>query len=157
MRIGHGFDVHAFGGKDTKIILGGTSIAYSKKLIAHSDGDVLFHALTDAFLGSLALGDIGKMYPSENSIFKGIDSSIMLIKAWNKVKEKNYFINNIDITLILQKPKISPYLIKIRKNISKILNTNIKNISVKATSTDKLGFIGRNEGIACEALVLINK
>lgn len=156
MRIGHGFDIHAFGGLGP-LIIGGVKIPYKNGLVAHSDGDVLLHSLVDSLLGATALGDIGKLYPDNNINLKGINSSSILKEVWKKIRKKGYILKNIDITMILQNPLITPYILKIKKNIAKFLKINIKYISVKATSTEKLGFIGRGEGIACEAVVLIDK
>lgn len=155
MRIGHGFDVHAFSGIGP-LLIGGTKIPYKQSLLAHSDGDVLLHALIDSLLGASALGDIGVLYPDNNIVFKGISSIDMLCDVWKKVKNKGYILNNIDITIILQHPKINPYIYKMKKNISNVLNISTDYISIKATSTEKLGFIGRGEGIACESIVLID-
>lgn len=156
MRIGHGFDIHAFGGLGP-LIIGGVIIPYKTGVIAHSDGDVLFHSLTDSLLGASALGDIGTLYPNNNKSLKGIKSSKILCEVWELIKNKGYSIKNIDITIIVETPKMIPYIFKIKKNISKILNINMHFISIKATSTEKLGFIGRSEGIACESVVLISK
>ncbi|WMY95083.1 MAG: 2-C-methyl-D-erythritol 2,4-cyclodiphosphate synthase [Arsenophonus sp.] len=154
MRIGHGFDVHRFGGNGP-IILGGVKIIYRKGLIAHSDGDVLLHALIDALLGAVALGDIGFLFSDKNPNFKDIDSRRLLRVAYDKVVKNGYLISNVDITIIAQVPKMLPYIQDMRKNIAHDLCSDIKNISIKSTTTEKLGFIGRKEGIACEVLVLI--
>lgn len=153
MRIGHGFDIHAFSSKGF-LILGGVKIFY-KNVIAHSDGDVLFHSLTDALLGASALGDIGKFYPDDNLDIKGIDSKIILSRIWKKIRKKGYIISNIDITIILQKPKIYSYFKEMKNNISNILKIKNNQVNIKATTTENLGSIGRKEGIACETLVLL--
>lgn len=154
LRIGHGIDIHAFNNKGI-LIIGGIKIPYHKGLLAHSDGDVLLHSITDALLGASALGDIGKFYPDTNLSIKGIDSSIILCEIWNKIKNKGYILNNIDSTIILQKPKINLYINKIKLNIAKLINIKINQISIKATTTEKLGFVGRREGIICETIVLL--
>lgn len=154
MRIGHGFDVHAFGNKGS-LILAGVSIPNTLQLIAYSDGDVILHALMDALLGATALGDLGSFFSDKKNIAQGISSRTLLKKVWKNIKKK-YTIINVDITVIAQKPKIISYIFDMRFNIAQDLNVNINKISLKSTTTDKLGFIGRNEGIACEALVLIN-
>ncbi|WP_348666241.1 2-C-methyl-D-erythritol 2,4-cyclodiphosphate synthase [Arsenophonus symbiont of Ornithomya chloropus] len=154
MRIGHGFDVHKFGGNGP-IILGGVKIIYRKGLIAHSDGDVLLHALIDALLGAAALGDIGLLFSDKNSDFKDINSRNLLRIAYDQVIKNGYIISNLDITIIAQVPKMLPYIQDMRKNIANDLSSDINKINIKSTTTEKLGFIGREEGIACEVLALI--
>lgn len=154
LRIGYGFDVHKFYGTNP-LILGGVKIPYCKGILAHSDGDVLIHSLIDALLGASGLGDIGKLFPSTNQNIKNISSCILLKIVFNKIKK--FKINNIDITIIAQKPKINKYIEEIKKNISKILCIKIKFINIKATTTETLGFIGRKEGIACTTIVLLYK
>lgn len=156
IRIGHGFDIHAFGGTKP-FILGGIKIPYDKKLCAYSDGDVLIHSLIDALLGALALGDIGTMFPNDNPAYKNINSCNLLTKIYMLLQKKNYIVVNMDITIIAQKPKILQYINKIRMNIANIMYNDINNISIKSTTTEKLGFIGRTEGIASEAVVLLKK
>ncbi|MCH8325709.1 MAG: 2-C-methyl-D-erythritol 2,4-cyclodiphosphate synthase [Bacteroidetes bacterium] len=155
-RIGNGFDVHAFA-EGRKLILGGVEIPYEKGLIGHSDADVLLHAITDALLGALALGDLGKHFPDSDEEFKDADSSILLIKVYDLVRTKNYILSNVDSILMMEKPKVSPYVLQMRQNIAKVLNVDIDRISVKATTTEGLGFTGRSEGIAASAVVLLNK
>ena len=155
-RIGNGFDVHAFA-EGRKLILGGVEIPYEKGLIGHSDADVLLHAITDALLGALALGDLGKHFPDSDEEFKDADSSILLIKVYDLVRTKNYILSNVDSILMMEKPKVSPYVLQMRQNIAKVLNVDIDKISVKATTTEGLGFTGRSEGIAASAVVLLNK
>ncbi len=155
-RTGIGFDVHAFA-DDRKLIIGGIEIPYKKGLAGHSDADVLLHAITDALLGSLALGDLGKHFPDTDQKYKDADSKILLKDSYNLIKEKGYKIGNIDAVISAQEPKLSPYINEIRKVISKLLETEIENISVKATTTEKLGFIGREEGIAAFVTVLVVK
>ncbi|MGO3344666.1 MAG: 2-C-methyl-D-erythritol 2,4-cyclodiphosphate synthase [Marinomonas sp.] len=155
-RIGHGFDVHKFGEGD-HIILGGERIAYSQGLIAHSDGDVVLHALTDALLGAAALGDIGKHFPDTDPAFSGADSRLLLKRAYQEIQKLDFLVANIDVTIIAQAPKIRPYIDLMRQNIADDLALDIGAVNVKATTTEKLGFTGRKEGIAVEAVALIYK
>ncbi len=155
-RTGIGYDVHAFAG-DRQLIIGGVEIPYEKGLAGHSDADVLLHAITDALLGSLALGDLGKHFPDTDQKYKDADSKILLKDSYNLIKEKGYKIGNIDAVISAQQPKLSPFIDEMRKVISKLLDTEIENISVKATTTEKLGFIGREEGIAAFVTVLVVK
>jgi len=154
MRIGQGYDVHRFGDGD-HIILGGVTIPYEKGLEAHSDGDVVLHALSDALLGAAALGDIGKHFPDTDPNFKGADSRVLLRHVYNIVQEKGYKLVNADITIIAQAPKMLPHVPGMRANIAEDLAVDIDCINVKATTTEKLGFEGRKEGIAVQAVVLI--
>ncbi|AEO08757.1 2-C-methyl-D-erythritol 2,4-cyclodiphosphate synthase [Buchnera aphidicola str. Ak (Acyrthosiphon kondoi)] len=156
MRIGYGFDLHSFG--STKpLIIGGVLIPYDQGLVAHSNGDLLIHSVIDALLGATAMGDIGTFFPSDNKIYKNIDSRILLKKIWKKIKLMNYDISNIDITIIAEYPQISPYVFFMRSNLSLDLDTQINNISIKSTSSKKIGCIGRREGIACHAIVMLIK
>lgn len=154
MRIGHGFDVHAFGGEGP-ITLGGVKIACKQGLVAHSDGDVLLHALSDALLGALALGDIGHHFPDTDAAFKGIDSRILLRKVFSDVKAHGFAIGNVDMTIMAQAPKMAPHIQAMRQCIAEDLACDISQVNVKATTTEKLGFVGRKEGIAAEAVVLL--
>ena len=154
-KIGHGIDVHQLV-KGESLILGGIKIKSDKGTLGHSDGDALLHALTDAILGALALGDIGTFFPSTEDKWKNANSQIFLNYALKQLKDNNYIINNIDINIILQKPAINKYVKTIKKNLSKIINVNSNLISIKATTTDFLGYIGENKGIAIHAMVLIN-
>lgn len=154
MRIGHGFDVHRFGGEGP-CILGGVVVPYEQGLIAHSDGDVVLHALCDAILGALALGDIGQLYPDNDNSYKNIDSRILLRDVYERMVQKGYQVGNLDITIMAQAPKMLPYEPQMRANIAKDLHLELDAVSVKATTTEKLGFVGRKEGIACEAVVLL--
>lgn len=154
MRIGHGFDVHAFGGEGP-ITLGGVTIACEQGLLAHSDGDVLLHALADALLGALALGDIGHHFPDTDAAFKGIDSRILLRKVFTEVKVRGFAIGNVDMTIMAQAPKMAPHIQAMRQCIADDLACDISQVNVKATTTEKLGFVGRKEGIAAEAVVLL--
>ena len=156
MRIGNGYDVHKLT-EGRKLILGGVEIPYEKGLLGHSDADVLVHAIMDALLGALAKGDIGKLFPDSSAEFKDI-SSILLLKKVNEVlKKENYTIINIDSIVAAQAPKLAPHIEQMRKNIADALETDIANISVKATTTEKLGFEGRGEGISSYAVCLIDK
>ena len=156
MRIGNGYDVHKLV-EGRKLILGGVEIPYEKGLLGHSDADVLVHAIMDALLGALAKGDIGKLFPDSSAEFKDI-SSILLLKKVNEVlKKENYTIINIDSIVAAQAPKLAPHIEQMRKNIADALETDIANISVKATTTEKLGFEGRGEGISSYAVCLIGK
>ncbi|OCG70358.1 2-C-methyl-D-erythritol 2,4-cyclodiphosphate synthase [Gilliamella sp. Fer4-1] len=154
MRIGHGFDVHKFGGEGP-ITLAGVKIPYQYGLIAHSDGDVLLHAITDALIGALALGDIGKLFPDTDPKYKGIDSRILLKDVYSIVQVKGYELVNLDATIIAQEPKMRPHVDQMRINIAEDLKAHFDQISVKATTTEQLGFTGRKEGIACQAVVLL--
>ena len=154
MRIGHGFDVHAFGGEGP-ITLGGVKIACEQGLLAHSDGDVLLHALSDALLGALALGDIGHHFPDTDAAYKGIDSRILLRKVFSEAKARGFAIGNVDMTIMAQTPKMAPHIPAMRRCIADDLACDISQVNVKATTTEKLGFVGRKEGIAAEAVVLL--
>lgn len=156
MRIGIGYDVHKLVfGRD--LILGGEKIPFEKGLLGHSDADVLIHAVMDSILGALAMRDIGFHFPDTDDAYKGIDSKLLLKKVDNIMKEKGYCIVNIDSVIMAQKPKLQNYIDKMRENISNILNIDKNQISVKATTTEKLGFIGREEGISVEAVCLLEK
>lgn len=154
LRIGHGFDVHAFGG-DGPIMLGGVSIDYPQGLLAHSDGDVVLHALADAILGALALGDIGHHFPDTDDSFKGIDSRVLLRKVVSEMLSQAYRVGNVDITIMAQAPKMAPHIQAMRQCIAADLQCDISQVNVKATTTEKLGFVGRKEGIAVEAVALL--
>ena len=154
LRTGIGFDVHAFA-EGRKLILGGVEIKHDKGLAGHSDADALLHAVTDALLGSLALGDIGTHFPDDDPRYKNADSTVFLKKANELVRNRGYYVNNIDVVVMLQQPKISPYTPKIKDKISKILDIGSERISIKATTTEKLGFVGREEGISVIAVVTV--
>lgn len=154
LRIGHGFDVHAFGGVGP-VTLGGVKIDYAQGLLAHSDGDVVLHALSDALLGAVALGDIGHHFPDTDDAFKGIDSRILLRKVFADVSAEGYKVGNVDITVMAQAPKMAPHIDAMRRCIADDLDADMSQINVKATTTEKLGFVGRKEGIAAEAVVLL--
>ncbi len=156
MRIGHGFDVHRFGEGD-HIVLGGVTIPYSRGLEAHSDGDVLIHALCDALLGACALGDIGKHFPDSDAQYKNIDSRILLRNVIAVVAGKGFAVANADMTLVAQAPKLAPYVEQMCANMAGDLGVARGQLNVKATTTEKLGYTGRKEGIAAYAVVLLSK
>ena len=153
-RIGHGYDVHKLV-PDRPLILGSVAIPYEKGLLGHSDADVLLHAICDAMLGALALGDIGKHFPDSDEQFLGIDSSILLAKTAKLIREKGWQIGNIDATVIAQAPRLSPYIDKMRENIATTLNIPLDAVSVKATTEEHLGFTGEGLGIAAHAVCLL--
>lgn len=156
IRIGHGFDVHQFGGEGP-VIIGGIAVPYEQGLIAHSDGDVALHALSDALLGAIAAGDIGRHFPDTDDKWKGADSRELLKDVYRRVKAQGYRLGNADVTIIAQAPKMAPYIEAMCAAIAQDLETTLDNINVKATTTERLGFTGRKEGIACEAVVLLIK
>ena len=156
IRIGHGFDVHKFGGEGP-VIIGGVAIPYEQGLIALSDGDVALHALTDALLGAIAAGDIGRHFPDTDDKWKGADSRELLKDVYRRVKEQGYRLGNADVTIMAQAPKMAPHIDAMCAAIAEDLETDISNINVKATTTERLGFTGRKEGIATEAVVLLFK
>ncbi|EII3284494.1 2-C-methyl-D-erythritol 2,4-cyclodiphosphate synthase [Vibrio alginolyticus] len=156
IRIGHGFDVHKFGGEGP-VIIGGVAIPYEQGLIAHSDGDVALHALTDALLGAIAAGDIGRHFPDTDDKWKGSNSRELLKDVYRRVKEQGYRLGNADVTIMAQAPKMAPHIDAMCAAIAEDLETDISNINVKATTTEHLGFTGRKEGIATEAVVLLFK
>jgi 2-C-methyl-D-erythritol 2,4-cyclodiphosphate synthase len=156
IRVGQGYDVHRFIDSGD-VILGGVTIPYEQGLEAHSDGDVVLHALCDALLGAAALGDIGKHFPDTDPEFKGADSRVLLRHVYGIVQEKGYSLGNADITIIAQAPKMAPHIVDMCTNIAEDLSVDLDCINVKATTTEKLGFEGRKEGIAVQAVVLINK
>lgn len=155
-RIGHGFDVHKFGGEGP-CILGGVPVPYEHGLIAHSDGDVMLHALSDALLGAIAAGDIGRHFPDTDAAFKGIDSRILLRDVYARVLATGYRLGNADITIIAQAPKMAPHIDAMCATIAADLQADVGQINVKATTSERLGFTGRKEGIAVEAVVLVVK
>ena len=154
MRIGHGYDVHRLvAGR--KLILGGVEIDWSLGLDGHSDADVLVHAIMDALLGAAALGDIGKLFPDTDPAYKGIDSMLLLKTVGERIAEKGYTVGNIDATIIAQKPKLAPHIPKMAKNIAGVLGIPEGDVNVKATTEEKLGFTGREEGISAHAVCLL--
>lgn len=159
IRIGHGYDVHRFGDVDpnTSITIGGCVIAHERPLLAHSDGDVLVHAICDALLGAVALGDIGKHFPDTDDSYKNADSLQLLSHVGMLVKQQGYSVGNIDSTVVAERPKMAPYIVAMCENIANALGVNVGQVNVKATTTEKLGFTGRKEGIAAHAVVLVNR
>ena len=156
MRIGHGYDVHAFGVGD-HVVLGGERISHSRGLIAHSDGDVVLHALSDALLGAMALGDIGHHFPDNDPAFANADSRVLLRHVIEQVNDLGFCVSNTDVTVIAQAPKLADHIAGMKENIAHDLNVTIGNVNVKATTTEALGFIGRGEGIAVHAVVLLTE
>lgn len=156
MRVGFGYDVHRLV-EGRKLILGGVEIPFSLGLLGHSDADVLVHALMDALLGAAALGDIGKHFPDKDPQYKGISSLLLLGKVKELLKEKGYFINNLDVLVVAERPKLAPYIEKMRTNMAEVLELDIDSINIKATTTEGLGFTGRGEGMAAHAVVTISK
>lgn len=156
IRVGQGFDVHEFA-QGRPLILGGVTIPHTKGLIGHSDADVLLHTVTDAALGAIGEGDIGRHFPDTDVAFKDADSAKLLEKVWSIVEEKGYQLGNIDCTIIAQKPKMQPYIPEIQARIATLLKSEISRVNVKATTTEKLGFTGREEGIASMATILLIK
>ena len=156
MRIGHGYDVHKLV-EGRRLIIGGVDIPYEKGLLGHSDADVLLHAISDALLGALALGDIGGMFPDTDEKWRGAVSLKLLEAVVKRINENGYYIENIDSTLIAQKPKMKPYIQQMRENIAGACGVDVDAVSVKATTEEKLGFTGREEGISAHAVVLVEK
>ncbi|WP_096202175.1 2-C-methyl-D-erythritol 2,4-cyclodiphosphate synthase [Bacillus sp. FJAT-45350] len=156
IRIGQGFDVHQLV-EDRPLIIGGIEIDYEKGLLGHSDADVLLHTIADACLGAIGEGDIGKHFPDTDPAFKDADSAKLLTHVWEIVKKKGYKLGNIDCTIIAQKPKMAPHIEPMRKRIAELLEASVEQVNVKATTTEKLGFTGRQEGIASQAVVLLEK
>lgn len=156
LRIGHGFDVHQFGGC-RPLVIGGVNIPFVQGIKAHSDGDVIIHALIDSLLGAACYGDIGSMFPDTDDKYENIDSRKLLRIVWKKITIQGYLLKNVDITVVLQTPKINIYISQMRHHVSQDLNCSIANINIKATTTDTLGYIGRSEGIACMAVALLTR
>jgi len=154
IRIGHGYDAHRMV-DGRKLILGGVEIAFPKGLHGHSDADVLLHAVCDAILGSLSLGDIGVHFPDNDPQFKGISSLKLLERVGDMVKEKGFRVGNIDTTIVAQEPRLSGYIVQMRKNIAQTLGIDTEKINIKATTTEGLGFIGKGEGIAAHAVTVV--
>lgn len=156
LRVGFGYDVHQLE-EGRKFVLGGVAIPFSKGPVAHSDGDVLIHALCDALLGAASLGDIGVHFPDTDPEFKGVDSKVLLRMVVEKLGAKSYHVVNIDSTVSLQRPKLKEYVPVMQQTLGRILKIESEDISIKATTTENLGFVGREEGIAAQAVVLIEK
>lgn len=156
MRIGHGFDVHKFGGNGP-IVLAGVEIEHAQGFIAHSDGDVAIHALCDALLGALCLADIGNHFPDTDASYENISSRILLRHVVDLMQQRQYEIGNVDITIVAQAPKVAPHLLAMREILAQDLKTSIENVNVKATTTEKLGFEGRKEGVSVHAVALLKQ
>ena len=154
LRIGHGFDVHAFA-ENRKLIIGGVDIPHDLGLAGHSDADVLLHAICDALLGAAGLGDIGRHFPDTDAAFAGIDSRILLRRVAGQLRQRGWRVSNVDATIIAQAPKMAPHIARMTAHIADDLGVAIDRVNVKATTTEKLGFTGRGEGIAAEAVCLI--
>ena len=155
-RVGHGYDVHALG-EGLKLVLGGVEIPHTKGCIAHSDGDVLLHAICDALLGAVALGDIGKHFPDTSAEFKGIDSRKLLAKVVELLADKGYKVGTVDSTIAMQRPKLRPYIDAMREQIAQTIGIDVDCVSVKATTTEKLGFEGEELGVSATSVVLVYK
>ena len=155
-RIGHGYDVHKLV-KDRRLVLGGVEIEHEFGLLGHSDADVLLHAIMDALIGAMGLGDIGKHFPDTDEKYKGISSATLLSHVYGLLNKNGYFVVNVDATVVLQKPKLAPYIEKMRSNVAHLLNISEDAVNIKATTEEKLGFTGREEGISAHAVALIEK
>ncbi|WP_054704894.1 2-C-methyl-D-erythritol 2,4-cyclodiphosphate synthase [Bacillus sp. JCM 19041] len=156
IRIGQGYDVHQMV-EGRPFILGGITIPHEKGLLGHSDADVLLHTITDAALGAIGAGDLGKHFPDTDEAYKDADSKELLKHVWKLVKESGYTLGNVDCTVMAQKPKLAPYIDEMRTKIAELLETEVANVGVKATTTEKLGFVGREEGVAAQAVILLVK
>lgn len=156
IRIGQGFDVHQFE-EGRPLIIGGITIPHDRGLTGHSDADVLLHTVTDAALGAIGEGDIGRHFPDTDEAFKDADSAVLLQKVWEIVESKGYRLGNVDCTIMAQRPKMAPHIETIRARIAELLNADMSQVNVKATTTEKLGFVGREEGIASMATILLLK
>ena len=156
LRIGTGYDVHQL--KDNlPFLLGGVELTHNKGIVAHSDGDIIFHAVSDALLGAAALGDIGHFFPDTDPKYKNMDSSLILTLVLDKLLKLSYQIVNVDITIVLEKPKLQPIIATIKKSVAKYLKTQLDQVNIKATTSEKMGFVGNEEGVVCYASVLIEK
>lgn len=151
-RVGLGYDVHVFD-ENRPLIIGGMNIPHTHGLKGHSDADVLLHAITDAMLGACALGDIGKLFPDTDAKFKDADSKMLLTEAYKEVQFEGYIINNVDATIVAERPKFRPHIDEMRQIIANLFDINVRQVNVKATTSEKLGFVGREEGIAAQAIV----
>ena len=156
IRVGQGFDVHKFE-EGRPLIIGGITIPHDRGLVGHSDADVLLHTITDAALGAIGEGDIGRHFPDTDEAFKDADSGILLERIWALVDERGYKLGNIDCTVIAERPKMSPHIEAIEKRVAQLLQADVSQINVKATTSEKLGFTGREEGIAAMATILLQK
>ncbi|AOV06497.1 2-C-methyl-D-erythritol 2,4-cyclodiphosphate synthase [Sporosarcina ureilytica] len=156
IRVGQGFDVHKFE-EGRPLIIGGITIPHERGLAGHSDADVLLHTITDAALGAIGEGDIGRHFPDTDEAFKDADSAVLLEKIWQLVNERGYQLGNIDCTVIAERPKMSPHIEAIQARVAELLKADISQVNVKATTSEKLGFTGREEGIAAMATILLTK
>lgn len=156
IRIGHGYDVHALA-EGLRLVIGGVEIEHTKGCVAHSDGDVAIHAICDAMLGALALGDIGKLFPDTSAEFEGIDSKILLRRVCDVIAEKGYQVGNVDCTIAMQRPKLRPHIDTMRATLASVIGIEVDRVSVKATTTERLGFEGREEGVSVHSVVLLYK
>ena len=155
IRIGQGYDVHALA-EGLRLVLCGVEIEHTKGCVAHSDGDVAIHALCDALLGAIAAGDIGKLFPDTDQAYKGIDSTILLSRTMELIRKEGYEVGNVDITIALERPKLRPHIDQMRARLAEVMGVEVGVVSVKATTTEKLGFTGRMEGVAAYAVALLN-
>lgn len=156
IRIGHGYDVHALA-DGLRLVIGGVELEHTKGCVAHSDGDVAIHAICDAMLGALALGDIGKLFPDTSTEFKGIDSKILLRRVCDVIEQKGYKVGNVDCTIAMQRPKLRPHIDTMRSTLASVIGIEVDRVSVKATTTERLGFEGREEGVSVHSVVLLYK
>ena len=156
MRVGMGYDVHRLV-EDRKLIIGGVEIPYEKGLLGHSDADVLLHAIMDALLGAAALGDIGKHFPDTDPQYKGISSMILLQHTYDMMKQNGYTIGNVDSLILCEEPKMAPHIPLMKENVARVLHCDITQVNIKATRGEKMGFVGRKEGIVAQSVVLLNK
>ena len=156
LRIGTGYDVHQLK-NNLPLLLGGVQVLHSKGVVAHSDGDIVFHALSDALLGAAALGDIGHFFPDTNAAYKNMDSSIILSSVLSELSKLSYQIVNVDITIVLERPKLQSVIPEIKSSVAKYLKTELNQVNIKATTSEKMGFVGKEEGLVCYASVLIEK
>ena len=156
IRIGHGYDVHALA-DGLRLVIGGVELEHTKGCVAHSDGDVAIHAICDAMLGALALGDIGKLFPDSSAEFKGIDSKILLRRVCDVIEQKGYKVGNVDCTIAMQRPKLRPHIDTMRSTLATVIGIEVDRVSVKATTTERLGFEGREEGVSVHSVVLLYK
>lgn len=156
IRIGHGYDVHALA-DGLRLVIGGVELEHTKGCVAHSDGDVAIHAICDAMLGALALGDIGKLFPDTLAEFKGIDSKILLRRVCDVIEQKGYKVGNVDCTIAMQRPKLRPHIDTMRSTLASVIGIEVDRVSVKATTTERLGFEGREEGVSVHSVVLLYK
>jgi len=156
LRIGTGYDVHQLK-NNLPLLLGGVEVSHNKGIVAHSDGDIVFHALSDALLGAAALGDIGHFFPDTDPVFKNMDSSVILSSVLSELSKLSYQIVNVDITIVLERPKLQPLIPAIKNSVAKYLKTQLNQVNIKATTSEKMGFVGKEEGVVCYASVLIEK